>query len=89
MFTDEPAVLTWMVALAPQPARPPIGRHWWRELVHEAWLLADHSWQLQREAVASGYATEEREYAEVHPRPLLKDFLVHLSTGKWSPEAVL
>lgn len=50
MFTDEPEVLTWMIALAPRPRRPePTGRHWWRELVTDAWRAADHAWWLHRE----------------------------------------
>jgi hypothetical protein len=89
MLTDEPEVLTWMIALAPQPTREPVGRHWWRELVTEAWRCADHAWWLEREAVAVGYATEMAEFALQHPRPKLSDFMVHLSSGRWAPEGVL
>lgn len=89
MYTDEPAVLTWMIALAPRPRPEPIGRHWWRELVVDAWSCADQAWHDEREAVAMGYATEEREFAEARPRPRLADFMRHLSAGTWSPEAVL
>src|SRR5690349_11963542 len=46
--------------------------HWWRELTVDTWFHADQAWQLAREAVAIGYATEEREYAEQHPRPTFK-----------------
>lgn len=52
-----------------------IGYNWWREMIVETWFLADHVWQLEREEVAIGYATEEREYAELHPRPTLKRFM--------------
>lgn len=37
---------------------------------------AAQAWWLGREAVAIGYATEQREYAQEHPRPTLKGFLV-------------
>lgn len=87
-FTDEPAVLTWMIALAPRPRPEPSGRHWWREMVTDAWRCADHAWQLQREAVAIGYATEEREFADHHPRPTLAGFMHALSSGQMSPERI-
>lgn len=85
--TDEPAVLTWMIALAPRPAGEP-RRHWWRELVTDAWRSADHAWWLEREAVAVGYQTEMREFAEDNPRPRLRDFMTHLSSGRLAPESV-
>ena len=88
MVTDEPSVLTWMIALSPRPAPAP-KRHWWRDLVTEAWSCADHAWQLHREQVAIGYDTEEREFAAEHPRPKLRDFMVHLSNGSLSPERAL
>lgn len=82
---EDPAVLTWRIALAPRrPYR--VGRHWWREFITDAWRSADHAWWLDRENVATGYATEMREYAEAHPRPKLRDFMVHLSTGALAPE---
>lgn len=87
-MTDEPAVLAWMIALAPRPAAEP-RRHWWRELVTEAWHAADHAWWLERESVALGYPTEMREFESYHPRPKLRDFMTHLSSGRWSPEGVL
>lgn len=89
MLTTDPAVLTWMIALSPRPAPPPIGGHWWREMVTEAWRSADQAWWLEREAVAVGYATEMAEFAQVKPRPKLRDFMVHLSSGHYSPEGVL
>lgn len=89
MMTDEPAVLTWMIALAPRPAPAPTGRHWWRELVTEAWRAAYDAWWLEREEVAIGYATEQREFSAVKPAPRLADFMRHLSSGHWSPEGVL
>lgn len=90
-LTDEPAVLTWMLALAPRPAMrvSSPGHHWWRELVTEAWRTATLAWEADRERVALGYSTEMIEYEAAHPRPRLGDFMRHLSTGAWSPEAVL
>ena len=89
MFTDEPAVLTWMIALSPRPRPEPTGRHWWRELVTDAYRAAYHAWWLEREDVAIGYAAEQRDFAEHKPAPRLADFMVHLSSGRWSPEGVL
>jgi hypothetical protein len=89
LVTDEPAVLTWMIALAPQRRAEPVGRHWWRELVTEAWSAALHAWWLEREAAAIGYATEQAEFEAQHPRPRLRDFMVHLSHGRIAPETIL
>lgn len=87
-FTDEPAVLTWMIALAPQPRPAPTGRHWWREMVTDAWRSANAAWEAQREAVAIGYDTEEREFQEAHPRPTLGGFMRALSHGHIAPERI-
>lgn len=87
MWTDEPAVITWQIALSPQ-GRPPQKRHWWRELVTDAWHCANHAWELEREAVAIGYPTEMREFAVLNPRPKLRDFMVHLSHGTLAPERI-
>lgn len=89
VVTEDPAVTTWRIALARWQAQqppPPPRRHWWRDLVTEAWRCADQAWHLAREAEAIGYATEEREYAAHTPRPRLRDFMVHLSTGALAPE---
>lgn len=83
---EDPAVTTWRIALAPRPRFSTGGRHWWRELVTDAFRSATAAWDLQAEAVAIGYATELREYAEQHPRPRLKDFMVHLSNGALAPD---
>jgi hypothetical protein len=56
-------------------------RHVWREQVADAWLLATETWLLHREAVAIGYATEEREFEEHHPRPRLGDFMDAMRPG--------
>jgi len=53
-----------------------IGRNWWREYITDMLSCADHAWWLDREAHCVGYATEEAEYQELHPRPTLKDFLI-------------
>lgn len=53
-----------------------IGHNWWREYICDTLFMADHAWQLQRETVCIGYATEEAEYQELHPRPTLKAFLL-------------
>ena len=87
-FTDEPAVLTWMIALAPRPRVEPTGRHWWREMVTDAWRCADLAWQARREEVAIGYETEMREFAEAHPRPTLGAFMSALSHGSIAPERI-
>lgn len=55
-------------------------------MITDAWRSADHAWFLAAEAVAIGYTTELREYAEHHPRPRLKDFMVQLSQGQLAPE---
>lgn len=88
-YTTDPAVLTWMIALAPRPRPAAIGSHWWREMVTDAWRSADQAWWLHREAVALGYPTEMREFEERHPRPRLGDFMVAMSVGRHDPEAVL
>ena len=84
---EDPAVLTWRIALAPRP-RFRVGRHWWREFVVDAWRSADHAWWLARENAAAGYRTEMREFAQLHPRPRLGDFMTHLSTGALAPDSL-
>lgn len=86
-LTDEPAVLAWRIALAPRPRHTTSGRHWWRDYVTDAFRSATHAWEAQAEAVAIGYATELAEFAARHPRPRLKDFMTHLSTGALAPDA--
>jgi len=87
-FTDEPEVLTWMIALSGdrRPRHEPLGHHWWREMVTDAWRCADEAWRARCEAVAIGYATEEREFAHAHPRPTLGGFMRALLTGAVAPE---
>lgn len=54
-------------------------RHLWREQLVDAFRCADEAWRLQAEAEAIGYATELREFAEQHPRPTLKGFMLALA----------
>lgn len=84
----DPAVTAWRIALAPRPRTAARRRHWWRDVVTDAWRCAMHAWELEAERVALGYATELAEYAEQHPRPRLKDFMVHLSSGALAPDRV-
>jgi len=56
-------------------------RHVWRETVVEAWSCAMHVWELDAEAASVGYATELAEWEETHPRPRLRDFMIHLAYG--------
>lgn len=82
---EDPAVVTWRIALAPRP-RHRVGRHWWREYITDAWRSADHAWWMARENSALGYSAEMREFAQLHPRPRLRDFMTHLSTGALAPD---
>lgn len=84
----DPAVITWRIALAPRPRFSTNGRHWWRDMLVDAFQAADHAWWLRREAEAIGYATEMKEFEAEHPRPRLKDFMVQLSNGKVAPEHI-
>lgn len=88
LITDEPAVLTWAIALAPRPATEPIGRHWWRELVTSTWRAAYDQWQADAEIAAIGYATELEEFKAQRPVPTLRGFMAGLSTGAIAPERV-
>jgi hypothetical protein len=53
-----------------------IGYNWWREYNCDLLLDASLVWERQCEQVAIGYPTETAEYAEEHPRPTLKAFLL-------------
>jgi hypothetical protein len=56
-------------------SRPKRKLNWWLAQVMEAYYAAREVWLAGREAYANGYASEEKMYAEMYPRPLLKDFL--------------
>jgi hypothetical protein len=84
--TDEPAVLTWMIALAPQPRRQATGHHWWRDYVTGVYRDAAHAWQALRESDL-GMQLEESDFVLAFgPRPTLKHFLTGLSYGRLVPE---
>ena len=51
----------------------------WVATVCETWLLADEAWQAEAEAAALGYDTELAEFAELHPRPTLKEAMLALA----------
>lgn len=53
-----------------------IGYNWWREYNCTILLDATLAWERQREKVAIGYQTEEAEYAQQHPMPNLKQYLL-------------
>lgn len=83
---QDPAVIAWHIALAPQPRRAKTGRHWWREYVTDIHQCAMQAWFLAAEAASNGWQTELDEYAAEHPRPRFKDALIQLSQGRMSPE---
>lgn len=53
-----------------------IGRNWWRTYNCDLLLDATLVWERQCEEIAIGYETEVAEYAEQHPRPTLKAYLI-------------
>lgn len=53
-----------------------VGHNWWREYNNDLLLYATLIWEQRCEEVALGYDTEIAEYAEQHPRPNLKAFLL-------------
>jgi hypothetical protein len=97
--TDEPAVLMWMMALAPRPAYrvSAPGHHWWRELVTEVHNCAVAARERLRESShpayqvagaahseAACYQLSDEEFDALHPMPRLRDAMVQLSRGSWS-----
>lgn len=101
MQTDEPAVLMWMTALAPRPggrvSAP--GHHWWRELVTEVHHQAVAAREALRESSrpaykaagaansdAAYYQLSDEEFDQLHPAPRLRDAMIHLSRGSWTPD---
>lgn len=89
MITDEPSVLTWMIALAPRAQASPAGHHWWRELVTDTWRCAYDQWQLDAEAASNGWKTELHEFKAHTPVPRLSQFMIGLSRGSLIPEYAL
>lgn len=53
-----------------------IGYNWWRELNCSLLLDASLVWERDAEQATSAYDTEMGAYAEQHPRPTLKRFLL-------------
>lgn len=80
----DPAVMTWAIALAPQPRTEPVGRHWWRELVTEHHRNARDAWEALRESEPF-LQHEAAEFTTEHRPPTLKDAMIGLSVGKLSP----
>lgn len=97
--TQDPAVLSWEVAIAgyrhawPRPRR----RHWWRELVTDTWRAASDAREALREsghlvdvaggvgAQVSAYQLEAEEFDRLYPAPRLADYMRHLSHGQLAP----
>jgi hypothetical protein len=79
---EDPAVLGWRVALTNSWPSAPAGGHWWRDTVTDAFRCATAAWELAAEAASNGWATELADFTAAHPRPQLRDFMVHLSAGR-------
>lgn len=48
----------------------------------DAWRCAMDQWDKDAEAASNGKAAELADYAAAHPKPQLRDFMVHLSGGR-------
>jgi hypothetical protein len=77
---QDPAVVTWMIALAPRPRVEPSGRHWWREYVTAAYREARESWELHFESEANrtwrpGLVEAERHKERRGGRREVTDFI--------------
>lgn len=83
---QDPAVITWRIALAPRPRFSTGGRHWWRDYLTAAFSSATAAWELAAEAASNGWATELRDFEANHPRPRLRDFMVQLGSGAMAPD---
>lgn len=99
MSGEDPAVLTWRIALAPRYSTG--GRHWWRDLVTSCYRDARDAWEARRHsnlpawgapgAAHSGAACHQLsddEFADLFPPPMLRDFLIGLSQGAIAPDAL-
>jgi hypothetical protein len=62
-----------------------IGKNLWRDLITDAWRMADHAWFLRAEAETLGYATELAEYRAENPRPNLGHFMRELAPSWTGP----
>lgn len=96
---EDPAVLTWRIALSPRPRHSTNGRHWWRELVTNTYRDARDAWEARRESGAPAwnaagaansdvamYQLSDQEYAELYPPPRFGDFLAELASGARAPD---
>lgn len=77
---QDPAVVTWMLALAPRPRVEPTGRHWWREYVTAAYVEAREAWETRFDLEANttyrrGIIAEERRRERRGGRREVTDFL--------------
>lgn len=97
---EDPAVLSWRIALAPRPRFTTHGRHWWRDLVTATYRDARDARDALREsgAAASGRVAgtahslaswsqlSDQEFAEAVPPVRFQDVLTGLSGGALEPE---
>lgn len=96
--TEDPAVVAWRMALAPQQRPEPVGRHWWRELVTDAHRSARDAWLALRESSTPAYAAagaansgaacyqlSDEEFAQLFPPPTLTDAMRALSGQRLDP----
>jgi hypothetical protein len=77
---QDPAVLTWMIALAPRPRVEPVGHHWWRDLVTAAYREAREAWEIRFDLEANttyrpGLIARERRAERRGGRREVTDFL--------------
>lgn len=96
---EDPAVLSWRIALAPRP-RYLSGSHWWRDLVTRTYREARDARDAMREsgALATGaiagtahsdaawYQVSDDEFDQAVPPVTFRDVLVGLSGGALEPE---
>lgn len=80
MTTQDPSVLSWMIALAPRGRPEPIGHHWWRDLVMSAYLEAREQWEIQFEfatnqSYAPGCVAREKRRERRGGRREITDFI--------------
>lgn len=57
----------------------PYRRNLWHVTLMETYTSAAWDWWVRCEATAGGYPSEEQDFRAVHPRPLLRDFMVTLA----------
>lgn len=63
----------YRIRVAGEPKRP---RGWWQQQVLDAYYSAREQWLAAREQFSNGFDAEMTEFAERHPRPLFKNFLI-------------